>query len=240
MSRLRTGRQGARMSMDAEGRRLAPRGLPGATVLQIVPALDDHHSGREVLDLTLALVHAGARAIVEGALVPELQGFGGEWIAHAGESGGFWRMPGAGRPVLAELVATERIDIIHTRGVAAAKFATKAIEPFATRLVLGCGDEALAHGRDRAFSRALLRADRILAHSGYLADLLIEAHAIPRERAIVVPRRIDTALFDPSAVGIERIAALRQTWSVQRGQRIVLVPANGVHPCEWTRFRPPD
>lgn len=225
------------MSMDAEGRRLAPRGLPGATVLQIVPALDDDHSGREVLDLILALVHAGARAIVagpEGALVPELQGFGGEWIAHAGESGGFWRMPGAGRPVLAELVATERIDTIHTRGVAAAKFATKAIEPFATRLVLGCGDEALAHGRDRAFSRALLRADRILAHSGYLADLLIEAHAIPRERAIVVPRRIDTALFDPSAVAIERIAALRQTWSVQRGERIVLVPAtidpaNGQH-----------
>ncbi|HEX9323498.1 MAG TPA: glycosyltransferase family 4 protein [Xanthobacteraceae bacterium] len=136
--------------------------------------------------------------------------------------------------MLAELVATERIDTIHTRGVAAAKFATKAIEPFATRLVLGCGDEALAHGRDRAFSRALLRADRILAHSGYLADLLIEAHAIPRERAIVVPRRIDTALFDPSAVAIERIAALRQTWSVQRGERIVLVPAtidpaNGQH-----------
>ena len=226
-----------RMSIDAEGEHLAPRGLPGATVLQIVPALDDDHSGREVLDLTLALVRGGARAIVaspEGTLVPELQSFGGEWIAYAGARSRFWPMPRTSRHLLAELLATERIDIIHTRGVRAAKFAAKAIDPFATRLVFGCGEEALGHGRDRVFSRALLRADRVLAHSGYLADLLIEAHEIPRERAIVVPRRIDTARFDPSAVSIERIAALRQAWNVQRGERIILVPgaidpANGQH-----------
>ena len=225
------------MSIDAGGGRRSARGLPGATVLQIVPALDDDHSGREVLDLTLALVRGGARAIVaspEGTLVPELQSFGGEWIVSAGERGGFWRMPRNSRHMLEELLATERIDVIHTRGVRAAKFAAKAIDPFATRLVFGCGEQALAHGRDRVFSRALLRSDRILAHSGYLADLLIEAHEIPRQHAIVVPRRIDTARFDPSAVCVERIAALRQVWNVHRGERIVLLPgtidpANGQH-----------
>jgi glycosyltransferase involved in cell wall biosynthesis len=222
------------MSIGAEGRRT---GLPGATVLQIVPALDEDHSGREVLDLTLALVHAGARAIVacpEGALAPELQSFGGEWIAGAGETGGFWGPARTGRRVIEELLATERIDLIHTRGVRAAKFVAKAIDPFATRLVFGCDDGALAHDRDRAFSRALMRADCILTHSGYLADLLVGAHGVPRERAIVVPRRVDTGWFDPSAVSVERIAALRQAWGIERGERIVLVPgsidpSNGPH-----------
>jgi glycosyltransferase involved in cell wall biosynthesis len=173
------------MSSDAAGEHPPPRTLAGATVLQIVASLDDDHDGREVLDLTQALVRAGARAVVagpEGALVTELQSFGGEWIAHPDGRDRFWRIVRMGRHMLEELVATERIDIIHTRGVAAAKFAAKAVDPFGTRLVFGCDERTLAHGRARAFSRALARADRILAHSGYLADLLIAAHGILRER----------------------------------------------------------
>src|ERR1051326_303994 len=224
----------ARMSIGAEGGR---KGLPGATVLQMVRAREEDHSGGEVPDLTLALVHAGARAIVagpEGALVPELQSFGGEWIAGASGTRGFWGAARTGRRVLEELLATERIDLIHTRGVRAAKFVAEAIDPFATRLVFGCDDGALAHDRDRAFSRALMRADCILTHSGYLADLLVGAHGVPRERVIVVPRRVDTGWVDPSAVSVERIAALRQAWGIERGERIVLVPGsidpgNGPH-----------
>ena len=63
---------------DAEGARVLPRTLAGATVMQIVPALADEPMVRETLGIAHALVHAGTRAIVAGepgALVDHLKSF---------------------------------------------------------------------------------------------------------------------------------------------------------------------
>ena len=40
----------------------------------------------------------------------------------------------------------------------------------------------------------------------------------------MIPRGIDTAVFDPAAVARERVAALREAWRVEPGARIVLTP----------------
>jgi glycosyltransferase involved in cell wall biosynthesis len=50
----------------------------------------------------------------------------------------------------------------------------------------------------------------------------------------VIPRSVDTALFDPAAVRPERIAAVRHAWGVPPGERVVLIPGrvapwNGQH-----------
>jgi len=59
------------------------RGLPGATVLQILPALAETPAARAAVDRAVALLRSGARVIVaaeEGPLNSELQSLGGEWV----------------------------------------------------------------------------------------------------------------------------------------------------------------
>ena len=59
------------------------RGLPGATILHILPALAESPAARGVVDAAVALLRSGARVIVaaeDGPLNGELQGFGGEWV----------------------------------------------------------------------------------------------------------------------------------------------------------------
>src|SRR5258708_34283174 len=58
----------------------AARGLPGATVLQILPALTETPAARAAVDVAVALLRSGARVIVaaeEGPLNTDLQGLGG-------------------------------------------------------------------------------------------------------------------------------------------------------------------
>src|ERR1044072_2974389 len=50
--------------MDAPSRRTAMRGLPGATVLQILPALIETPAARAAVDVAVALLRSGARVIV--------------------------------------------------------------------------------------------------------------------------------------------------------------------------------
>src|SRR6476619_3199803 len=84
--------------MEAAGRRTAMRGLPGATVLQILPALDETPAARAAVDVAVALLRSGARVIVaseDGPLNSELHGIGasrsaaalkkraGVWLVHS-------------------------------------------------------------------------------------------------------------------------------------------------------------
>src|SRR2546423_7776669 len=67
--------------MDADAPK-AMRGLPGATVLHILPALAETPAARAAVDIAVALLRSGARVIVaaeDGPLNSELQGLGGEW-----------------------------------------------------------------------------------------------------------------------------------------------------------------
>ena len=70
------------MSPDAAP--ATPRTLAGATILQIVPALRDDSAGNAAVDIALALLQSGARAVVAGEggpLVGALRAFGGEWLS---------------------------------------------------------------------------------------------------------------------------------------------------------------
>src|SRR5450759_4227084 len=91
----------------------ARRSLAGATVLQLVPALRDDPAGHAAVDIALALLQSGARAIIAGEggpLVGELRAFGGEWLPMPNDTFNPLRIRGNARR-LANLIASERIDI---------------------------------------------------------------------------------------------------------------------------------
>jgi glycosyltransferase involved in cell wall biosynthesis len=204
-----------------------PRTLAGATVLQIAPTMHQGRTAHVTLNVAHALMRAGARAIVAsegGPLADVLKGFGGEWLAYPDTTFNLFKLK---RNVdrLAELMEREQIDVVHARSAGAAWSAVPALERAGARFVTELLDLPYAH---MAFGRFHLRAissgDRVIVHSEYDARPMVERYRVPPENVKVIPRGIDTNMFDPAAVPPARAAALRQAWGVPSGARVVLVP----------------
>ena len=204
-----------------------PRSLTGATILQMVPALRDDPASHAAIDIALTLLQAGARAIVAGEggpLVGELRAFGGEWLPMATDTANPLRIRGNTRK-LAQLIASERIDIIHAQSPGAAWSAIPATRRMPVFLVTSFPDRLPEQSWPGTFfGRSLARGDRVIAPSSFVSRAMIERYRIPPERITVIPRAVDTVAFSPAAVTAERVAALRRAWGVLPQMRVVLVP----------------
>ena len=205
----------------------AVRGLPGATVLHIIPALTETPAARGAVDTAVALLRSGARVIVaaeDGPLNGELQGLGGEWVRLVTDSTNPIAVTRNARTI-ANLVSTERVDLVHAVGVGASRAAAALKKRAGVWLAHSYATTDLHRSyRDRAYSRALMAGDRVIVPSQYVADQVAARHQMPREKLAVISRRIDGARFDPPAISPERAMVLRRGWKIGRGQRVILMP----------------
>ncbi len=81
-------------------------------------------------------------------------------------------------------------------------------------------------GRLKAwYNSVMARGDAVICNSQYTAKLVRERHPEAAGRVGVIYRGVDLQLFDPAAVGPERVRALREQWGVAGNKRIVLLPA---------------
>jgi glycosyltransferase involved in cell wall biosynthesis len=201
--------------------------LAGATILQLVPALRDDPPGHNAVDIALALLQSGARAIIAGdggPLVGELRAFGGEWLPMPNDTFNPLRIRGNARR-LANLIASERIDIVHAQSAGAAWSALAAPDRMPVFLVTSFPDRLPADfWPGTLFGRSLARGDRVIAPSSYISRAMIDRYKIPADRITVIPRAVDTASFIPAAVSADRIAALRRVWGILPQMRVMLVP----------------
>lgn len=192
-----------------------------------MPSLRDNAAARATLNIPQALVNAGAHAIVAsepGPLVDELTSFGGEWLPLTSTTLNPIKLQ-RNAEQLDTLVTAERVDIVHAKNAGAAWSALVATDSNEVRLVTDLPDLARTRMRLAAFYlSALSRGDRVTARSLFSAQPIIERYRIPEGSISVVPRSIDTAAFDPTAVRPERVAALRQSWGIPSGVRVVMVP----------------
>jgi glycosyltransferase involved in cell wall biosynthesis len=227
--RVRAGlpQESTAVSDGFEETRVPRRTLAGATILQIVPALYEEPNSRAAVNVAFALLQAGARALVaadDGPLVGELRACGGEWIELRNATVNPFRLRKNAR-VLENLIAAERIDIVHAQSAGGAWSARAAAARIAVWLVTTLPDAPAVGQRWPApLLRALAQGDRIIAPSNYAATPMMERHGIAHDQITVIPREIDTALFDPLAVRPERSEALRSAWRIPSHARIVLVP----------------
>jgi glycosyltransferase involved in cell wall biosynthesis len=212
-------------AQPASGRTLQ-RALPGATVLQVLPALVNDQAGRAAVSIANALLRSGARALVAsggGRLVGELQALGGEWVQVPGATLNPLRLKANSRR-LAEIVAAERVDLLHAYGAPAAWAARAAARSGALLVTSYYGAPLPGVGGPAFYQAALARGDRVLVDSQFAAELIAERHRLPYDRMVVMPRAVDTMRFDPPAVSAERVAILRHAWHVRPGVRAVLIP----------------
>ncbi len=191
---------------------MPPRTLAGATILQIVPALREDPIARSAVNVAYALLQSGARALVaadDGPLVAELKAFGGEWVPLVNATINPFVLRKNAR-LLEQLIAAERIDIVHAQSIGGAWSANWAASHIAVWLVTTLPDVPAVSGLRAHWVGALARADRVITPSNYAAAPIMARYRLPRERLTVIPRSIDTSVFDPAAVAPERIDALAQ------------------------------
>jgi glycosyltransferase involved in cell wall biosynthesis len=173
------------------------------------------------------LLQAGARTLVagaEGPLVAELKAYGGEWVPLANTAANpLARRRNAG--TLEHVIAAERVDIVHAQCESAAWSASRALSNLGVWLVTTLPDvPPEAPGQFASAVGMLARGDSIISPSSFAAEPVIQHYGIPRDRVTVIPRSINTAMFDLAAVGPERVEALRRAWQVPEGSQTVVVP----------------
>ncbi len=225
--RARVMADGRPILAPAAAPRVSPRTLANATLLQIVPSLRNERAARVAVETACALLQSGARALVAGEpgpLVGKLQTAGGEWIPLVNDTMNPLKLR-RNAATLERLISAERIDVIHAHGAGAAWSALAAAARLPVWLVTTLPAAPLASGWLRGFfSGALTRGDRIIAPSSYAAARAIKRFNIPAERVAVIPRSIDTRLFDPAAIDVWRLAAFHTAARIQRHEKVVLVP----------------
>jgi glycosyltransferase involved in cell wall biosynthesis len=206
--------------------RAKPRSLAGATILQIVPALRDDPAGHAAVDIAMTLLQSGARAIIAGdggPLVGDLRAFGGEWLPMPNDTINPLRIKRNARQI-ADLIAGERVDIVHAQSAGAAWSALEATHKQPVFLVTSFGDRLAADAWPGSMFRgSLARGNRVIAPSSYVSRAMIERYRIEPRRIAVIPRAVDTASFNPAAISSDRIAAMRRVFGVLPHMRVVLV-----------------
>ena len=205
---------------------VSPRSLAGATILQIVPALHEEPVARSAVNVAYALLQSGARALIaadDGPLVAELKAFGGEWVPLVNETINPFKLRRSAH-TLEQLIASERIDIVHAQSIGGAWSANMAAAQIAVWLVTTLPDVPAVSGLRAYWAGVLARGDRVITPSNFAAAPVMARHDLPRERLTIIPRSIDTTAFDPAAVEPERVEALRKAWRIPATDRILLVP----------------
>jgi glycosyltransferase involved in cell wall biosynthesis len=196
-------------------------------VLQVIPELSAGGAERSALDVAAAVKRAGGRALVAsrgGRLEGELAVLGGELLRLPVHSKNpFLQAANALR--LAGVIQAESVDVIHARSRAPAWSALGAAR------LTGCIFVTTYHGTynarsalKRFYNSIMARGDAVVANSHFIAERIRAEHGALAKEIVVIPRGVDTAAFDPGAVALERVAAVRAAWGVSGDRPVVLMP----------------
>lgn len=207
-------------------RRLTPKGAP--TVLQVLPALVSGGVERGTVDVARAVVEAGWRALVVsrgGPMVHELERVGATHFTlpvHA-KNPLLWRST---YERLVDLIWREGVDLVHARSRMPAWLAWRAARrnrvPFVTTFHQR---PAAGTALKRLYNSVMVRGERVIAISHYVAERLLEDYGLDPARLRVIPRGVDLSLFDPDKVTAERLIRLSERWRVPDGVPVVMLPA---------------
>ena len=208
----------------SSSRRGAAEGRP--TILQVLPSLVAGGAERATIDVAQAIVDAGGDAIVASAAGPmavELRRTGARHVVLPLDS----KNPVTVRrnaKQLARLIEAEGVDIVHARSRAPAWSAYWAARRTGRHfLTTFHGVYDLGGLLKRRYSSIMVRGERVIAVSDYLADHIRENYRIEPGRIRTVRRGIDLSRFDPDRVTPERVIQLAQQWRLADGVPVVML-----------------
>lgn len=211
------------LSAGASGGARTQRRPPA--VLQLLPDLEPGEPARNALDIARHLRARGWRSLVASAGGPLEREFAAVGATHlrmplgAESRLGQWR--NAGR--LARAVQLHGIDLLHARAPGPAASGIQAALRTGACLVTTAHDPPAAAGRPDA----VLRGERVIAVSDYVAELLAADPRVEPARLRTIRRWVDTEEFDPERVRGHRVLALAERWALDANRKVLLVPSLG-------------
>jgi len=205
----------------------APSDTRPLTVLITVPTIEGGAADEGAVDLAAILAGAGHHPIVVstgGRLEQRVADTGAEFIRLDVAS----RNPSRIARNAAKLFSLARVrgcDVVHAHGRTAAWSAFAAARmagvPFLTSWYKGFRDQnALKH----LYNGIMARGERVITPSDQIAELIVARHRASWDRIAVIPSAIDIGQFDPTALTIERISAVRASWGAKSDTKVILVP----------------
>ncbi len=198
------------------------------TCLQVLPALVQGGVERGAIDMAIAQVNAGWRALVAssgGPLVRELTRGGAEHITLPLDTKNPFSMK-KNVERLAAVLRDENVDLVHARSRAPAWSAWKAAQdahiPFVTTFHSSYGLGPF--GLKKAYNHVMTRGARVIAISAFIRDHILAEYGIDADRVRVIHRGVDTALLDPNCVSPQRLIQLTQRWRLPDDGRVITLP----------------
>lgn len=190
---------------------------PHFTLLQVVPELETGGAEQTTIDVARAVVQAGGRALVAsrgGRMEAALVAAGGELVRLPMQSKNPLVMLQTARG-LRRVVRERKVSLVHVRSRAPAFPALWAARAEGLPTVATYHGIYLAKGwLKRWYNAVMTRVDRVIANSDYTRAHVLAEHGVAPEKVVAIPRGVDLSRFDPSRVGPERVAALRQAWDL--------------------------
>ncbi len=197
------------------------------TVLQVLPSLETGGVERGTVDIAGALAEAGWTALVAssgGVMVREVERVGAHHVELPVDSKNPCVMWANARRI-ERLIAEYKIDILHVRSRAPAWSALLAAKRTGVKLVTTFhGAYNAASPLKRWYNSVMTRGDKVIAISDYISAEIIGRYGADPAQVKVVPRGIDTDLFDPAAVSAERLITLATQWRLPDGAPVIMLP----------------
>lgn len=200
---------------------------PMPVVLQVLPRLITGGVERSTVEINEALRDAGWTSLVAsegGPLVAEIEQAGGRHVTlplNRKDPVALWQNAAS----LARLIREAQVDVVHARSRAPAwsgwLAARRAGQHFVTTYH-GAYAENLPF--KRRYNGVMAKGERVIVASRFVAKLVAARHGVGTDRLRLIPRGVDPAVFDPAAVTPERVAALRDSWPVERDVPVIVLP----------------
>ncbi|MDJ0948800.1 MAG: glycosyltransferase family 4 protein [Alphaproteobacteria bacterium] len=202
-----------------------PAGRP--VVLQVLPALTTGGVERGTVQIAAAITAAGGTALVAssgGPLAHELRRAGATHLD----------LPLASKnPVtmrrntdrLVDIIRAHGVEIVHARSRAPAWSAHAAARrtgvPFVTTFH---GTYNAGNALKRRYNSVMLRGDRVIAISEFIAEHIETNYEIDPARLRIINRGVDLRIFDPARVTAARLIQMAERLKLPDGVPVVLMP----------------
>ena len=211
---------------DCPNAPIEPVAANALTVLIAVPTVEVGEADEGAVELARILCANGHRAVVVsngGRLEPSLAAGGTETIRLDMTS----RSPPAivyNAFALKRIIAQRRCAIVHALARAPAWSALIAARmagvAFVTTWYNGYREQNIFK---HFYNGVMTRGERVIAVSDQIAEAIATRYSGASGRIVVVPSRIDFAVFDPALVTPQRVSAVRSTWDIGADTRAIVV-----------------
>ena len=218
----------ARIESDRTMKWRGPALKPGVpTILQVVPTLVTGGVERGACDMARAVDGAGLNAVVMSAGGPMADALVADGLAHVDapvqSKNPLVIRRNIGRVAL--VAQASSATLIHARSRAPAWSAL-----FAARR-LGLPFVTTFHGTynfkgpiKRWYNSVMVRGDRVIAISQFIADHIAAHYDCSAERVRVIHRGIDTDIFDPGRIGAKDSLIVRSQWGLTDWRPVIMLP----------------